>query len=429
MVKKSINSILKKVALESKPDKRVVENMKGATKQFIDVLNDELGKAKTGAEAFVGGSYARGTFVKGDYDVDVFVRFDWKFENISPILENALKRVCARLDLNFEKVHGSRDYFKVHNKAGQWYFELIPVTKIKKPSEERNVTDLSYFHVPYVKKKIKGLESYVRIAKLFFKSQGVYGAETYVRGFSGYSLELLIIYYKSFLKMLKELVKLEKGKRLVIDIEKHFRKKDSVFIELNEAKLHSPVILIDPTYKERNALAALGHETFYRFQESARKFLKNPSEKFFVKEEVDIEKLKQEAKKKKAEFVHMQVKTDKQAGDIAGTKLKKFSESLLEEIGRYFIILKSNFEYNELQKADLYIIAKSKKEIVRVGPPLEMKKHVNAFKREHMKTYIKNGVIHAKIKVVFGCKEYADVWAKANRDKIKQMSIVEIKVI
>ena len=41
--------------------------------------------------------------------------------------------------------------------------------------------------------------------------------------------------------------------------------------------------------------------------------------------EIDPEKLKKSAKKRKAEFLHLQIQTEKQPGDIAGTKLKKFS--------------------------------------------------------------------------------------------------------
>jgi len=62
--------------------------------------------------------------------------------------------------------------------------------------------------------------------------------------------------------------------KIVIDIEKHYKNKQAVLMDLNSSKLHSPIILIDPTYKERNALAALSSETFRKFQEVSLKFLK-----------------------------------------------------------------------------------------------------------------------------------------------------------
>lgn len=200
------------------------------------------------------------------------------------------------------------------------------------------------------------------------------------------------------------------------------------FFELNENRLHSPVIIIDPIYKERNALASLGHETFQRFQKSAKAFLRRPSKSFFVEKEVDIDRLKKRAKRNKAEFLHVRIQTNKQPGDVAGTKLKKFHYLLEREIGKYFKLIHHEFEYDNKQGADVYIIAKSKGEVVRIGPPLHMKKHVRAFKKEHRNTYEKNKFVHAKIKVRFGAKEFVDAWKKqrANKKTMSEMVITSL---
>jgi len=386
---------------------------------------------KISADVFIGGSFAKGTLVRKDkYDVDVLVRFNWRYDNISDLLEEPLKRVCKKLDLRFERLHGSRDYFRAYIKDKTAYFEVIPVTKIKNPKEEKNVTDLSYFHVPYVKRKIKGLENELLLAKTFCHAQKVYGAESYIQGFSGYALECLTIHYKSFEKMLKELVKVKLGERLVIDVEKHYKRKNDIFFELNENKLHSPVILIDPTYKERNALASLGHDTFGRFQKVAKAFLKKPSKRFFIEKPIDIDSMKKRAKRNKAEFLHVLIKTNKQPGDIAGTKLKKFHYLLEREVRKYFKLIHHEFQYDEKQGAGVYMIVKSKKEVVRIGPPLHMKKHVRAFKKEHRSTYEKNKFIHSKIKVNFTANSYFDVWKKdrSNKRMMGEMSIIGMKV-
>ena len=412
-----------------RPDFISLKKLNDLTKNFLTAVKNELNEQHIDADVFVGGSFAKRTFLKSEkYDVDIFVRFDWKYENLSELLEKVLKRVSANLNMKFEMLHGSRDYFRIYNGYAEGYFEVVPVTRIKKPREERNVTDLSYFHVPYVRKKIKGLEDQVRLTKQFFKAQGVYGAETYVRGFSGYTAELLIIYYKSFVKMLRALVKIKGGERLVIDLAKHYKKKNEVFIQLNEAKLHSPIILIDPTYKERNALAALSYETLLKLQRSARAFLYNPSLRFFVKQPLDVELLRKNASRKKFEFIYLNLETDKQPGDIAGTKLKKFSEMLIDELRVYFEIKEHYFVYSGAQNADIYLILNSRKEIVRIGPPLIMKKHVTHFKSEHLNTFIKGKFIHARIPVKFDARSYLDAWQKANEKKIREMHVTEIKI-
>ena len=426
---------LKKVLKEQiplvKPAEKEIKELKKLSKEFIEELNSVLKNSKIDAKAFVGGSFAKGTLVKKEkYDVDVFVRFDWRYDNISDLLEKPAKKVSKKFDLKLERLHGSRDYFRAKLKNNLSYFELVPVTKIKKIHEERNVTDLSYFHVPYVKRKAKNIKDEILLAKSFFHAQKIYGAESYIQGFSGYALECLIIHFGSFEKMLKELVKVKIGERLVVDIEKKYKRKNEIFIEMNESRLHSPVVLVDPTYKERNALAALSNETFAKFQKVAKQFLKSPNKNYFVLKEIDEEKLEKNAKKKKAEFLKIKIKTDKQKGDIAGTKLKKFSHVLEREINNYFEILENEFDYDDKQSANLFLVAKSRKEIVRIGPPLRMKKHVQAFKKEHLDTYEKNKFIHARIKINFGAKEFVDAWKKqrANKRMFKEMRITKIIV-
>ncbi len=428
-MKKSVQSIIKQQIKLLLPDKNALKKVNELTRYFLDALEKEFIRKKIDADVFVGGSFAKGTFIKSDkYDVDVFVRFDWKYEQLSEILEPVLRNVAKNRGLKVEKIHGSRDYFKVMSDDSNGYFEVIPVTRIKKPQDERNVTDLSYFHVPYVKKYVKGLCDDVRLAKQFFKAQKVYGAETYVKGFSGYTVELLIIHYKSFLKMLRALVKIKNGERVVIDLAKHYKIRNDVFVELNEAKLHSPIILIDPTYKERNALAALSHETFANMQRAANLFLQRPSLDFFVNKPLNVESLRKHASRKKLDFVNLTLKTDKQQGDIAGTKMKKFSEMLAEEIRCYFKIEESHFSYSGEQNAEFYILAKSRREIVRIGPPLFMKKHVAHFKKEHLNTFVKGKFIHARIPINFDLRSYLDVWQKSNEKKINEMHITEIKM-
>jgi len=430
MSAKRLKQVLKEQIKLIEPDEEEIGKISAYAEEFIRVLKEELGKKGKGGEVFIGGSFAKGTMLRKDLqDTDIFVRFDWKFDNLSDMLEGPVKNACKKLGLDFERMHGSRDYFRVYGKKHKSYFEIIPVTKIKKPKEERNVTDLTYFHGPYVKKKIKGKENEVRLAKTFMQANGVYGAETYVRGFSGYAVELLIIYYGVFEKMLRELVKVKKGERIVIDIEKHYKKKNEVFFEVNENKLQSPVILIDPTYKERNALAALSRETFELFQQKAKEFLAHPSEEFFRMKGINLEGLENEAKKNKAELIKVEIKTDKQAGDIAGTKLKKFHYVVENEIRKYFELFKHDFIYDGKQKADFYLIAKPKKEVIRIGPPLHMKKRVIAFKRKHIGTYEANGMVHAKLKLNFNAKSYLDSWKKGNKILLGQMSITEMKVI
>jgi len=56
--------------------------------------------------------------------------------------------------------------------------------------------------------RLKKILDEIRIAKAFCYANNCYGAESYISGFSGYALELLVYHYKSFLKFIKSMVKL-----------------------------------------------------------------------------------------------------------------------------------------------------------------------------------------------------------------------------
>ena len=423
----SLKKLLDSIDVE--PGEDISLELKRLSKLLELKLKEEIKKSKIEAEVFIGGSFAKGTLEKKDfYDIDFFLRFYWKYSDISNYTSKILSKVVKKLDLSLEKVHGSRDYFILSPKNKKIIFEIVPVTKISKPTQSRNVTDLSYFHVKYLKKKFtkSKLSREIKLAKLFCRSNNVYGAESFINGFSGYALECLIIHYKSFEKMIKSLSKFRE--REIIDIEKAYKKKSDVLLEMNEARLKSPIILVDPIWKERNVTAALSKETFLKFQKVAKDFLKSPSKSFFEKKEIDETAIKKLAKTKKSEFLKLSLKTKRQEGDIAGTKMKKFSKFLERESSKYFEVYKSEFDYKKNQSSAFYLILKSKKEVHKIGPPLSMKKQVKEFKKSNKKTYIKNNQIYSTIKVNFTAKKFITDWKKKNQRKIKEMSISELKL-
>ena len=424
----NINLILKKQKESIKLDKEELNSLKEEVKKVSNFLEEEIAKQGANAEIFMGGSFAKGTLLKKEsYDIDMFIRFDWKFDDISGLLEKIVERVNSKLNYNLSKIHGSRDYFKLQRK--NVIFEIIPVYKIKKPKEARNVTDLSYFHVNYVKKKLRknSINEEILLAKKFCQAQEVYGAESYIKGFSGYALECLIIQYKSFLKMIKALS--NSKERIVLDPESHYKKKQDILFLLNENKLQGPIVLVDPTFKERNVLAALNAETFRKFQESSKRFLKSPSISFFEAKELDIDRLKNLAEKKSNEFIHLKIKTDRQSGDIAGSKMKKFANFLTNTLSKYFDIIEKEFLYSDGQESNFYLVVKAKKEIILFGPPTVMEKNAKAFKKNHKNIFEKSGKLYAKEKINFNCKEFLKRYYQEQKTKIIDMGIIDLKQV
>ena len=299
-MKQKINSILKEALESASPPEEDLELIRKSLKEFLEKFEKSL-KKLIAADIFIGGSYAKNTMIrKKDYDVDIFVRYK-NGKDISALTKKALT------GFDFKTVHGSRDYFQVKG-AENVLFEIVPVKKIAKPKDAENITDLSYSHVKYIKKRVrtKKMLDEIRLAKIFCYANNYYGAESYINGFSGYALELLIYYYGGFLKFIQAMTKTKE--KIIIDIEKNYRNKSQIMMDVNSSKLKSPIILIDPTYKQRNAAAALSEEVFKNFQKVCRNFLKNPSIKAFEPKKIDFEKIKKDAQKKELESILLEAK-------------------------------------------------------------------------------------------------------------------------
>ncbi len=427
MKKLSFNSILKQVLKSVKPSEQEFQDIQNFVDNFIQKIEDRIKKSGINAEIFVGGSFAKKTVIKKNkYDIDVFIRFDKKYDTneISSITEKIIKDIGETI-----MVHGSRDYFQIKIKENV-FIEIVPVIKIKTPKEAENITDLSYSHVNYIKRKVKSKKilDEIMLAKAFCYANHCYGAESYINGFSGYALELLVYHYKGFLKFIKAVTK-SKEEKIIVDSERHYKNKKTVLMDLNSSKLISPIILIDPTYKQRNALAALSKETFEKFKEDCKGFLANPSEEALQHKKTDLDKIKKEAESKKCEFILIETSTDKQEGDVAGSKLFKFYNHLTKEIEKYFNIKDKGFNYNEKKAARYYFVTKPKKEVLIGGPLMKDSDNVQAFKKKHPIYFTKKGKIYSKEIVDFTLEEFLKEWSKKNKKKLKEMHITSLNIL
>lgn len=430
-MKEKVGDILKEVLKRVEPPAQEMESMKNYLEQFIQRFEKKCAELKINAEVFVGGSFAKKTVIKKkNYDVDIFLRFDPTYSKEERDISELARKI---LDLNQEKyvgVKGSRNYFRIKVDEN-FSLEIIPVIKVKNPQESENITDLSYSHVKYINKKVKDkkiLEE-IKIAKAFCYGCNAYGAESYIKGFSGYSIELLIYHYKCFSNFIKAVAKTKDKEKIVIDIEKVYRNKSEIMMNLNTAKLQAPIILIDPTYKQRNVCAALSEETFKQFRYCCNQFLKKPLIKWFEEQELDLDKVKKNSLKKKQEFCIIRLETDRQEGDIAGTKLLKFYEHMYFEIEKYFQIKERGFSYDGMHKARAFFVVKSRKEIEHQGPRVSDKENVKAFKKRHKKIIVRKGKLVAKEKIDFTIQDFFEKWKEKNFGKIREMDITELKVL
>lgn len=358
--------------------------------ETLTKLNEALKTAGINAEAVLGGSIAKKTNLKDKYDIDIFVRFHDSKKDISNQLEKAMKKLKEK----YVRVHGSRDYFQIKK---DYLYEIVPVLKVTNSAQAQNVSDMSPLHVQYFNKKAKnkpGIRDEIRITKRFMQAARVYGAESYIKGFSGHVTDLLIIHYGSF----KELINKAKNwkEKKIIDIEKHHK---FPMLSLNESKLQSPLIVVDPVQPQRNAAAALSEENYKKFISACRKFERKPSIEFFKTK--PFKEIIQENNKKDSDLYIFDIKPLKDKRDVSGEKVLKVKERIEKELGENdFEILWSDWDFSEENATIAISIKKGKltetKEIE--GPELSMKEHIKRFKDKYKKTKTKNGRLYSQIK-------------------------------
>ena len=393
--KKVIQKVLKKI----KPSELEKKKLDEVINFCSESLSTALKKYRLRAEVFVGGSAAKDTWISGHHDIDFFVRFHKSYEgkDIGRLLKHAVKSVFK----NAKTVHGTRDYYQVTYK--EFDLEFVPVLEVDSPAVAKNSMDASLFHVEYVKKKIDEkplLADNIRLLKAFAKAAGVYGAETHVSGLSGYVTELLMIHFGSFETILAAAERLKPP--ILIDIERHYKNSHDLVLNLGTSKLKSPVVLIDPVLKKRNASAAMQEKKFLKLLLQMRLFSRNPSEAFFREKPCKIKDMKLNSTKRGTTLVVKKMQMDKKNPETFLAKIKSKTE-------RIFAILEhlriNVYDYGFFQEKDDVVIffeletLKISKTYKHLGPPVWIAaEHFNAFVKKWKHVYVSGSNLATDLK-------------------------------
>jgi tRNA nucleotidyltransferase (CCA-adding enzyme) len=271
----TVEELLNDVLREIKPSSEDELKVREISEKITDALKSEARALGLNVEVEIYGSVAKGTWLKGDVDLDVFLMADMdvpKEKLISDGLESARKVF---------KSFGGRwvERYADHPYVEGWIdgvrVDVVPCYRVK-PGEWLTAVDRTPYHTKYIKSKLasEALDQ-VRLLKKFTKGVGVYGADIKTGGFSGYLCELLIVNYGSFIKTLEATSKW--GRRAIIDVNKYY----SGRLGDLKKKFQHPLIVVDPVDPNRNVAAAVRLETLCNFIIASKCFLKKPSKVFF----------------------------------------------------------------------------------------------------------------------------------------------------
>lgn len=361
--------VLKKI----RPTKQELSTVAQATKILVAELEAALAVKQLSAEVFVGGSSVKGTGLRNNYDVDVFIRY-----KKDGLLSNNTAEVLALLPDAHERVHGSRDYFQLQR--GKILFEIVPVLHITNHKKALNVTDMSPLHVTYAQDKLTSrMKDDVRLAKQFCKALRIYGAESYLNGFSGHVLEQLIMHHGSFKQLLAAASKWQAP--TVIDAEQHHK---NPLAALNESKTYAPLIIVDPVQPDRNAAAALSQMSYDKFVTAAQRFINKPSLAAFTIKPFTKAAIKQRHKKGSLVFIILQGGDGKR--DVIGAKCLKAFDYLRTHL-EGFTINNYGFNYDHATKSALAYIHVQEtllpKTYEQPGPPVNAQPGATRFRQKH----------------------------------------------
>ncbi|WP_331234758.1 CCA tRNA nucleotidyltransferase [Natronorarus salvus] len=206
------------------------------------------------------GSTARDTWLAGDRDIDVFVRFPPDLGRDD--LERYGLAVGHRVLPDGREEYAEHPY--VTGEIEGFDVDLVPCYRLDAATEIRSAVDRTPFHTRYVESELTpDLASEVRVLKAFLTAYGLYGSDLRTEGFSGYLTELLVIEYGGFEAVCRAAA--DWHPPVELDPADH-----------GEASFDDPLVVIDPTDPERNVAAVLSETNVARFQHHARALLADP---------------------------------------------------------------------------------------------------------------------------------------------------------
>ncbi|USZ69424.1 CCA tRNA nucleotidyltransferase [Halorussus salilacus] len=250
------------------PGDRERERMREAVDALVERVDDALDDLPVEADAMQVGSTARGTWISGDRDIDLFVRFSADLDR------EQLERYG--LEVGHAVLPEGREEYAEHPYVTGEYdgfdVDLVPCYRLDAATDIRSAVDRTPFHNDYLQARLDAdLAGEVRLFKQFLKGIGAYGSDLRTRGFSGYLTELLVLEHGGFRETVEAAADWHPPVRF--DPEDHGRE-----------TFEDPLVVIDPTDPERNVAAVCSADNVARLQHHARDLLADPREGRFFPE-------------------------------------------------------------------------------------------------------------------------------------------------
>jgi len=256
----TLDDVLRTVDERVTPTADERQRLSATAARLTDRAEAAIDDRAVDADVLQVGSTARGTWLAGDRDIDLFVRFrpDLPREDLE----------THGLAIGHEVLpEGHQEYAEhpyVKGTVDGFDVDCVPCYRVDSATDIRSAVDRTPFHTRYLDARIDDdLAADVRVFKRFLKGIGAYGSDLKTRGFSGYLSELLVVEYGGIVPLLEAAV--DWSPPVVFDPEDH-----------GTTTFDDPLVVIDPTDPDRNVAAVCAAENVARLQHYARRLLATP---------------------------------------------------------------------------------------------------------------------------------------------------------
>ena len=369
MNENKINSVIQHASKSSEPSKPKQVKLEKISKE----IQREIATFKDSriSRVLMGGSFAKGTWLENDTDIDFFVM-------IEPTVERKEFEELGK-SIGYHALRKYKPYLRysehpyVEGKVDGTRVNIVPCYRVEK-NKWKSAADRSPFHTDFMQDKLnENLKSQVRVLKKFLKAVGIYGSQIAVSGFSGYVTEVLILKYGSFEDVLKIFSVLKPNHIISLDPP------DENVIQ----KFTSPIIIIDPIDSNRNLGAAISADCVAKFVLASRQFLKNPSTEFMKKYGKSKPKI---IKQIESNLLIIEFKIHKRSPDILWGQLKRKLTSISKMLSNSRFEIIKKYCYTDEEKRAVFIFmfqfASLPKITVNRGPEVYLRTETDAYMKK-----------------------------------------------
>ncbi|WP_297092659.1 CCA tRNA nucleotidyltransferase [Thermococcus sp.] len=328
-----VEAVIEEVLPRIRPTEDERAFVEGLMKELEKLAVETIGELGLDVKPYFVGSLAKDTYLAGDHDIDLFLAFplETPLEELRKKGLELGKAIAERLD-SYELAYAEHPYVRARYKGVK--VDLVPCYDVKSWGDVRTAVDRSILHNRWVLENLNGRNEEVRLLKRFLKGINAYGSEIYVRGFSGYLAEILVIKYGSFLEVLKNTDFMLRQK--IIDPGNWLKREYETAMRTirREADADRPLIVIDPVDPRRNVAANLSWERYGVFYFRAHQFLERPSGEFFFGKEKRSGNYLEELRRKGTHLVTLAFNAPNLVEDVLIPQLERSARGFEKALSR-----------------------------------------------------------------------------------------------